>query len=796
MTCTNKLLLLLIILCCNTWSLVAQHVTIVDRDTGDPVENVALFNQNRTISTLSDHYGKADIADFGNSDSIYLQHPSFEMAGYTKHELIYGPGRIALKKRTIMMEEFVISAMKGKENRSEIPFMIDILEPSNIRLSQAQTGADILLETGNIMVQKSQGGGGSPILRGFEANKVLLVVDGVRMNNAIYRNGHLQNAITIDPHILDRVEVLYGPSSIMYGSDALGGVIHYYTRTPEPDAMKAEMYSQFSTANRGKVVHANLNYGRSKVANITALTISDFGDIRAGRNRKDSYGDWGLLKHYVDQVSGLDSTLSNSKTHVLKNTGYTQYDVFSKTVYSPTSKLDLSLNLQLSTSSPVDRIDMLNDYDGDNMDYAEWYYGPQTRFLGSVQGVYMQDNNFFTNMTSTIAFQRIDEDRITRKFRKEERLRQEEDVNVYTVNFDFLKLLKEGHRLYYGLEYTQNNVASSARYVDINTGTEQDAMSRYPGGGNNTYSMALYGDYKRALGEYSILNAGFRYQYGILRSAFNDQNLPIEDININNGALTGSLSFIYNPDNTWQYNLILATGFRNPNVDDYGKVRAKGDYVTIPNENLGSEYSYNIEVRTSKTVPGILTLSGSFFFTYLTDAIVRTDFTLNGSDSLLYDGETYRIITNSNANLATISGISLNLDSDLDSKFAFRGSINFLQGHDITNESPLGHIPPVYGRVSADYVNGKFSGQGSFVYSGQKYWSDMSPFGEDNEDEALDGEGYPHWSTLNLRSSYRLSERFELQLAIENLFDRFYKTFASGVAAPGRNFIFTFRANI
>ena len=134
--------------------------------------------------------------------------------------------------------------------------------------------------------------------------------------------------------------------------------------------------------------------------------------------------------------------------------------------------------------------------------------------------------------------------------------------------------------------------------------------------------------------------------------------------------------------------------------------------------------------------------------------------------------------------------------SDLEGKFAFRGSLNFVQGRDITNSSPLGHIPPVYGRVSVDYVNGKLSGQGSFVYSGQKYWSDLSPFDEDNVEEALEGEGFPRWHTLNLRSGYRLSERFEVQLAVENLFDRFYKTFASGVAAPGRNFIFTFRANI
>jgi len=774
----------------------SQQITIVDQDTGEPVENVALFNQDRTISTLTDRFGKADIGEFGSSDSIYLQHPSFEPAGFTRHELVYGPGRIGLPKRTIMMEEFVVSALKGEHKRSEIPSMVDIIEPGGLSYSAYQTGADILLETGNITVQKSQGGGGSPVLRGFEANKILLVVDGIRMNNAIYRSGHLHNAITIDNNILEKVEVLYGPSGIIYGSDALGGVIHYYTRNPVPGTVMAQVYSQFSTANRGKVMHANLNYGRGKVANISSLTISDYGDIRSGRNRKDEYADWGLLKHYVSQVGGIDSTLANPAAHVQKNTGYTQYDVLSKTVYRPSKTLDLTLNLQLSTSSEVDRFDQLNDKNGANMKYAEWFYGPQTRFLGSVQGVSRDDNPLYTNMTATLAFQKIAEDRITRKFRSADRLFQEEDVNVYSANFDFLKLLDQGHRLNYGLEYVMNSVLSTARYEDITGGPDREAMSRYPGGGSQTHSMSVYGNIKTSLGEHSVFNAGLRYQYGLLRSEFDNQNLPVEDISINNGALTGSASLIYNPENTWRYSLVLATGFRNPNVDDYGKVRAKGDFISIPNHDLHPEYSYNAEVRTSKFFPGVATFSGSFFFTYLTNAIIRTPYTFNGSDTMFYDGDYYDIVANSNASLATINGISLNLDSDLEGGISFRGSLNFVKGRDITNDVPLGHIPPVFGQIMLGYEKGKFKSTGSCYYNGRKYWTDLSPTGEDNEDEALEGKGYPSWYTINLRSVYRISERFELQFAIENLFDRFYKTFASGVAAPGRNFIFSFRAHL
>jgi hemoglobin/transferrin/lactoferrin receptor protein len=774
---------------------VGQQITVLDQGTGQPVENVALFNKDKSISAISDAFGKADLGSFAENDSIFLQHSSYELCGYNWHELVFGSGQVRLKRRNIMMEEFVVSAVKGKENKEETPYMIDVLGPEQLETTAYQTGADILLESGNVMVQKSQGGGGSPILRGFEANKILLVVDGVRMNNAIYRSGHLQNSITIDNSILDRVEILFGPSSIIYGSDALGGVIHYYTRDPEYNASRASVYGQFSTANLGKIIHGDFNIGKKKIANTTSLTYSDFGDIHSGENRKAEWGDWGQLNHYVSRIGDNDSTIANPKPHIQKNTGYRQLDLLSKTSYAPSALLDLYLNLQLSTSSLVDRFDQLNDYEGDNLKYAEWYYGPQNRFLSSLQAVYKKNNPLFTNLTATVAFQKIDEDRITRKFRVDDKLFQDEDVFVYSATFDFTRLMKKGHRLFYGLEVNHNDVRSSARYENIINGSITEAITRYPGGGSHTNSFSAYGNYKMLVNPKVILNMGLRYHYGMLRSTFTDSNMPFEDIKINNGALTGSASVVFSPQNTWKYRFIFATGFRNPNVDDYGKVRAKGSFVTIPNEDLEPEYTYNLEIGISKSFPGVATISGAVWFTYLNNAIVRANHSLNGSDSMPYDGEDYRIITNANASLATIQGISLNLNSALRGNFYFKGSFNYLRGRDITNGVPLAHIPPIFGRFSAGYIYRKFNTEAYVAYSGRKYWSELSPYGEDNEDEAIADFGFPAWSTISLRTQYKINERFLAQLAIQNILNRYYKVFASGVGAPGRNFVLTFRAN-
>ena len=127
----------------------------------------------------------------------------------------------------INLNEITVSATKFAEHKKYIPQQVLTISAKKMAFFNQQTTAELLTHTGNVLVQKSQLGGGSPVIRGFEANKVLLVVDGVRMNNAIFRGGHLQNVITMDNTILDKTEILFGPSSVMYGSDALGGVIAF-----------------------------------------------------------------------------------------------------------------------------------------------------------------------------------------------------------------------------------------------------------------------------------------------------------------------------------------------------------------------------------------------------------------------------------------------------------------------------------------------------------------------------------------------------------------------------------------
>ena len=779
-----------------------------------PIGIVAVFDATQKKSTVTNPEGKFDLSIFADTDSLYFQHPAFVLTVITKAELVANGALVQLRPDIILMDEFTVVASNLRESAKLLPYKVDVLEAEELKNSNAQTSAEILSNTGNVMVQKSQGGGGSPIIRGFEANKVLLVLDGIRMNNAIYRSGHLQNSITVDNAVLDKLEVVYGPSSTIYGSDALGGVVHYHTHKPDLAIaesnfnFKLNSYLKYATANQAKMAHLNFNLASRKFGSLTAFSVSDFGDIRVGSQRSDAYpADFGLTEHYAVRENGSDVVKNNPESEIQKRTAYRQYNFLQKFLYTPNHALDLGINLQYTTSGNIQRFDKLNDYKNGTLKYADYYYGPQNRLLTAFSIFYKKENSFFTNLKTYLAYQRIDEDRFSRKLGKSKQLQQNEDVSVFSINLDFLKLVNEQNRLNYGIELTHNVLSSSARYENIVDGTVSAAQTRYPDGGSRTYSSALYANYNWLIVPSVTLNAGFRFSFAALHSDFLDKtflDLPFSEINMQNAAPTGSLSLTLFPTEKLQLDLVASSGFRSPNVDDYGKIRAKNDYITVPNNELKPEYAWNAELGISYSINEAIKIHTSLFSTWLSDAITRKPYAINGETTLLYDDETYTMITNINANKALIKGVSLSIfgewyfdDSEAPylGHLKFNSSLNYTHGRDLSNDVPLGHIPPLFGRTSITYNKKRLGLQFSFDYSAAKNKEDFSPFGEDNDAEATPN-GYPAWYKLNASLSYELNEYFEVQLMADNILDRYYKSFASGISAAGRNFSFVLRVKI
>lgn len=797
---------------------VALVVVVTDIETGEFMQGVSVHNFARNLSTSTNEYGEANIHLLQCEDSITFSYTGYKEYKVTLCDLLKQFGKVKMQEDIIDLGEILVKGVsRSEEHLSNIPTQIDIITAKDIALLNPQTAADALLNTGNVFIQKSQMGGGSPVIRGFEANKVLIVVDGVRMNNAIYRNGHLQNAITIDNNMLESVEVVYGPAAVIYGSDALGGVMSFTSKRPrlalgdKDELFEGSAFVRFSSANKERTGHFDFNFGGEQWSSLSSFTISSYDDLRTGSVNRPEYNDFGRRFYYTERINGQDSVVFNNNSLVQVGTGYSQIDALQKILFQPTKYLNFLANIQFSTSSDVPRYDQLSEstvslIDGirkEDFRFAEWSYGPQKRLLASLTMEYKpEDKKLFDALSIVTAYQKVDEDRISRRFGQEARSHQEEDVHVGSLNIDFSKDLVTSvrrntteKRFLYGFEANYNRVNSLAFDEHIVTGEiDSSAITRYPDGGSDMTMLAAYFSYRQRFRDNFNMNAGIRYSYASLQSSFIENeniDLPYNSISSNLGALTGSLSMIWEVNNDLTINAIASTAFRSPNVDDFGKIRAKGDFITIPNPDLSSEYALNGELSVTKYWgkqhgKRRSSLSVTGFYTYLFDAIVRDFTTLNGSDSLLYYGDYYTTQWNTNAGTAYIYGLSANLNVALSKRWNLKSSINYLQGWNTSSNEPLAHITPLYGQTTVSYTREKFQFRFLARYNGWKRAEDFDNEGTDNLDQAT-VDGSPSWYTLNTYMTFHLDKNLFMTVAFENIMDMHYRSFSSGVSAPGRN---------
>lgn len=782
----------------------AQKIKVQNKETKNGISEVFVYNKNQSITAVSDSLGLINISDFPKRDTLIFTHQGY--ATFMIPKLNIG-NIIYLNEQAINIPQIEIIAKQEKDEALEITSKIDHIDSKTVQFNNPQTAAEMLELSGGVYIQKSQMGGGSPIIRGFEANRVLLVVDGVRLNNAIYRSGHLQNAITIDNSIIEKTNIIYGSNSVIYGSDAIGGVVHYETKMPKFKNNKdtinnnsANAYTRYASANQEKTAHFDFNLGGKKIAAITSVTFSEFKDLRMGKGTNPDYPEFGIIKYYADRVNGTDTMIRKDDFTKQIGTGYSQTDILEKISYKVSDNFLLTLNTQYSTSSDVLRYDQLTDFqDNGNLKYAEWYYGPQNRFLGSLSAKIKTENKWFSKVEILTHYQKIDEDRITRKFGNDNRITREEDVNVYGINIDFLKDNHNKSQWYYGIEAIHNNVISTAFSENIITSKQSVASTRYPDDGSTLTSTAAYITFKNNFTKKATYSLGARYGYSALSASFADTTfikLPFTEINNNTGTLTGNAGFVFHPNKKWNIQLSVSTAYRSPNVDDVGKVFAKNDYVLVPNDQLTPEHAYNSELGITRSFGKedlVINIVG--FYTLLQDAIVRDFYTLDGLDSLVYDGDLLKIQTNVNANEAIVYGTSFNLHAKLSKEFSIKSTFNYTVGTNTTLDVPLAHIPPFYGRTDLIIHSDPLTLAVYAKYQGWKWISEYSPFGEDNEDKATIN-GTPAWQTFNIRAEMKLSKSFSIQAALENMLDIHYRSFASGISSSGRNFIFTLRADI
>jgi len=747
----------------------AQEIIVLDALTQLPVEGVSIATRTQTLGVISNNKGVLDLSFFGHKDTLIIQHIAYQRIEQTKSSILKKTILLVLKTHSLENVDIIESRAASFENS------LNHLKttPAVILTAQSTQTSDLLERTMGISVQNSQNGGGSPNLRGMEANRLLIIVDGIPLNNTIFRSGHLQSTATINPIFLKGAEVLFGPASVAYGNGAMGGAILFNTKRPKNENCN-QFTQQFESSSNAVFTSIISNYKLKNSANISGISIKSYGDLKMGGHRRHGFENW-----------GKEPTITTGDLQ--KGTAYQQADFFHKTLFKLNNSNFLLFNSQFSTSSNINRFDKLNDIKGGEQKYKYWYYGPQKRFFQSIRLKNYYKNFLANESVYTIAYQDIEESRHKQKNGEELLNNRTESLQIIDFKTDFLKEFNH-LKFNYGFDSRFQKLNSSANLSNQNTVFYN--TSRYPDGGTNVLNNAFYAQINIKCTNSLLLLAGSRYSINSLSAAFQDTttiHFPFHKIKVQNKSLSNSIQLIYNLKPNLRFNGSISNGFRNPNTDDIGKVFSKNDIsVVVPNNQLSPEKSINIESGIHLKIKNLITLQFQVFKTQITDAIERREAKLNGLDSMNYDGEMMKIMMNTNIGRATIKGVNFAYQLKINKQFSHNTIINILRG-ETADGLPLAHIPPTNIISTLNYKNNKNTLSLSTHYNGIKKWKDYDLGGVDNLEEAT-LIGTPSWYTINLKYLIAIDKNLTFIAGIHNIMDIHYKTFGSGISASGRNF--------
>ena len=399
-----------------------------------------------------------------------------------------------------------------------------------------------------------------------------------------------------------------------------------------------------------------------------------------------------------------------------------------------------------------------------------------------------------------LALQNFEESRFNRDFGEPELNKRYEKVDAYSVNLDFKKRLNKKNIINYGAEYVLNEVKSRGKTENIENGLEFDAQSRYPDG--DWSSQCLYITSNHQIRSRWMTEFGMRYTLFDISTQFDTSlfSLPFNEANLSNNAISGSAGLLYELNTSTKINLNVSTGFRSPNIDDIGKIfDSEPGSLVVPNDNLEPEYVYNAEIGLNKIFHWF-TVDLTAYYTILENALVRRDFTLNGMDSVDYQGELSKVQAIQNASESRIYGFNAGVKFNI-GKVRITSKLNYQKGEDELEDGTISasrHVAPLFGSSHIIYRKGPLLFDLFANYSGEISYDDLAVEERGKPHlYAIDDNGNPYspsWYTANIEVTADLDDDIQLTGGLYNITDQRYRTYSSGINAPGRNLVLTLRA--
>jgi len=642
----------------------------------------------------------------------------------------------------VLQDDIIISASRYEEEQFNAPEAISILDQSHIVFTNPMNASNSLFGTNGVWMQQTNSGGGSPFVRGLTGNQTLIMIDGIRLNNSTFRYGPNQYLNTININSIQRIEVMRGSGSVQYGSDALGGTVHFITKSPSLNPsgnnLRLGVNGKYLSHNMEKSGFIELDYSDKNFAFNSLVSYKNFGDIVAG-------GDLG------NEVPS----------------SFNEYSVNLKSLFKITDSYLLTLSYDYLKQTDVDRFDQVTQ-----RGYEYYKFDPQIRQLAYIKNNFGLNSEIFSDINFTISWQLSDETRKKKKDNSSIHTTENDKVNVFGTNLEITSQFSSLWRANSGIELYYDHVNSIKK--DYNTSDNSGTLSRgLYADGSTSLNFSLYTMHSIFLGKFDM-NFGLRYN----ANSIDIKDEMFGDVSISPMALTGHASIQYYVFSFMHFIGRVNTAYRTPNINDLSSFGSFDYGIEIPNNNLEPERSINFELGIKGQTKN---LTGSLFLyrNNLNNLIDRIKVPNDADQPSLGGDDIYIKI---NVGKAFIQGIEGDVTYQFSRIFSIYSFLNYTYGQNISKEEPMRRIPPLNGNLSIiSYFNSlKLSIE--YLFAAEQ---DRLSSGDIDDHRIPDG-GTPGWQILNLYGSYRINSLL-LSTGLLNIFNVAYRTHGSGIDGIGRS---------
>jgi hemoglobin/transferrin/lactoferrin receptor protein len=733
---------------------------VFDEVTKQPIPNVNVFLKESNFGTTTDSNGKFSLTNvLEGKQVLIIQH-----IAYSEKRILFNLAQsetkqfnIHLKPTTISFDEIVFTANRRSENVFKSHSDIFFVSENDISRRTSSTTADVLKEQPGVLVQKTTAGHGSPIIRGLIGKNVLLLYNGIRLNKPTFRFGANQYMNTINAENLDRIEVTKGPGSVMYGSDAIGGIINmisapFFFDGKRP-GLQTAWSARYGSSDQSKILFFSLGHKTSKFYVSSNFGLKNISDLTAGKN--------------IGQQNP---------------TGYKEWNGNVNFGFKLNQQTSINFDFLTVQQNDVPRFDKYV-----TGQYETYLYAPQNRYLSAIT-VRSQPQNikWISSLQWNFSYQFEEEGTIERKSESNLQTTNQNDLTTWGSYLQMNSVLSNRNIITFGYELYFDRIKSQRSRID--NGITEKQRGNFPDG--STYqSLGIFVNDNFSLTSTTDITLGLRWSKVNL---FSPLEPPFGNFKDAYQDLTGTVGISYKPI-LW-LNLIAtyAKGFRAPNFNDTVVLKVSNAGVDAPSPGLKSEISHSFGIGAKYFYDKI---DGSMFFYYnqLRDLIDRYKGFYNElsfydeNQNGIHDSDEVDIYQKRNAANAFVAGCEFNSCLKISPTWNVSGFVFWTYGQNQTFDEPMSRIPPLMGKISLKYTPVSLLWFELFIRSAAKQGRLSS---RDITDSRIPDEGTPGWSTINLRSFWKLSRHFNFNFIFENLLDETYKEHGSGIYAPGWGVVF------